>query len=56
MDRKTARGGPLSLVLMAFLLALPWAPWNSLKGSTFEGDEGTGLIRPLKGLIRPSRA
>ena len=25
-----------SLVLLAFLLALTWAPWNSLKGSTFE--------------------
>ena len=23
-------------VLLAFLLALPWAPWNSLKGSTFK--------------------
>ena len=25
-----------SLVLLAFILALPWAPWNSLKESTFK--------------------
>ena len=24
------------LVLLAFLLPLPWAPWNSIKGATFE--------------------
>ena len=26
----------LSLVLLTLLLALPWAPWSSLKGSTFK--------------------
>ena len=25
----------ISLVFMAFIVALLWAPWNSLKGSTF---------------------
>ena len=26
----------LSLILLTFLLAIPWAPWNSLMGFTFK--------------------
>ena len=36
----------LPLVLLAFPLALPWAPWNPLSRGTFN----TGLIRAIRAL------
>ena len=49
MNLKTARGALpylfyLSMVLLAFLLALPWAPWHCLQGSTFKETRIKNLI------------
>ena len=46
------------LVRMAILLALPWAPWNSLMGSTSKKMmvEAMNFAMNLKGLARPLKA